>query len=81
MARGRILSFCGGLVSFAVLNFLRAHGLHVWEGIIQKQHMTVDLIAALPLSDLVAALPAIPAGILCEMQSNAKKWLETAVHA
>ena len=58
-----------------VSNFLRSCNLQIYEAIVQKQCASVDLIAVLSLADLLAALPGIPAGVLCTMQTNAKKWL------
>eukprot|EP00438_Fugacium_kawagutii_P010969 Skav217175 [mRNA] locus=scaffold5232:11304:13991:+ [translate_table: standard] len=64
-----------------VSNFLLSCNLEIFEAIVQKQCVSVDLIAALPLADLIAALPGIPSGVLCTMQTNAKKWLASGAAA
>ena len=56
--------------------FLQAGQFQLWEAPIQKQCFSIQQLASLPLSDLVLALPTVPAGILSRIQTSAVEWLK-----
>ena len=56
--------------------FLQAGQFQLWEAPIQKQCFSIQQLASLSLSDLVLALPTVPAGILERIQTFAVEWLK-----
>ena len=62
----------------SLANFIRAYDLHLWGPLFHKQQTSAHQISSLPVADLIAIFPAIPAGVLCKIQSAAQEWLSKA---
>lgn len=57
----------------ALTDFLRADGWALWASVLQQERFSIDLLATLAVSDLRAAAPSIPAGILVQMQAAVQR--------
>ena len=57
-----------------LLQFLAAHDLASWAEVLQAERLSVELLAAIPLTELKAMLPSIPTGVLHAVSESSKTW-------
>ncbi|CAE7545090.1 mak16-a [Symbiodinium natans] len=57
-----------------LLGFLAAHDFLKWAPLLQAEELTVDQLASIPLAQLKAILPQVPAGTLCTIADAAGSW-------
>ncbi len=58
--------------------FLKDLGLERWSDIFHAECIGVNMLSSMTFSDLKAALPSVPSGVVFRMQSKAATWQDQA---